>query len=180
MLVPLRWRSTRYFGELHASCARFVALRDRAKAGVKGLEPDLLIARIEMGALDLATANKEAEALGKIGDKQQTRLTELLLNLEVDAMARVRSQAQAAEAGRRFTAMWDAGRVPSGRSAGRFFSLIMEAAYTDKDVKLFTRALRRYEVVASQGRRREAVIEGYRKKLELLKGKDRQLVQLIR
>lgn len=168
-----RDRTVAAFEETRAACIRYLALEKRLGCGDESVAPDLLIARIEMGGTTLTEARRAAARLEDVPAAKRTRLAELMLDLEVnETMSAIRTRTQAAEAGRRFVAMLKQDRVPrNGRAAANFWALVMEAAYADKDAKMYERALGAYAKVAPQGRRRQAVLDRLARRLEELKGK---------
>lgn len=170
VLTRLTERSVASFRKSLAKCEAFLAVDKRHRAGERGLETEVLIARIEMGGMTLTEAQEAAAKAGPLAAAPTARLANALLTLEVvEAFATVRTREDAAEVGKRFQKMWSEGRAPTGDAAPLFYSLILEAAAKAADAGTYEKALRIYEKVAPQGRGRERVLERMRQRLEELK-----------
>lgn len=117
-------------------------LQDRIADGEKGLEDDLFLARLRIGAIPFEEAKAQAASFKDFTKEQQKEVAQLLVNAEVDSITTaIDSPAAAKEARGKFLAMLEANRIPTGDASGSFWSSIMEHAKEQADVALFSRAL---------------------------------------
>ena len=164
-------RSVAGFQKTLASCQSFLALEKKAKDGDKSVAADLLMARIDMGQVNFDQAKEQMAALGKLDAGKQKQFEGLLLGLEVDSMmASVRAQPQAVEVGKKFAAMQAAGRIPTGKSARTFYSMIMTAMEADKDAKGFEKALDAFKKLTADEPNAKRIHDQFDQRLAKLKG----------
>jgi hypothetical protein len=81
----------------------------------------------------------------------------------------VRNKEQAAEAGRKFVEMEKAGKIPTGRTALSFYSMMLETHEADKDVKAFEKTLETLKKLVEGERNAAAILKRYETTLEKMK-----------
>jgi len=135
-------RSVEGFEKTLATITDFRALEKKAKAGDRAAGIDAVIAGMELGAYDADQAKEKLAKLGPIPKDKQAKIDGMLVNFEVDAMmAKVRTQQQAEEAGRKFAEMEKEGRVPTGRTAWNFYAVMLAAHEAAGDAEAYEKAL---------------------------------------
>jgi len=166
-------RSVEGFEKTLKTLQDFLALEAKAAKGDKEAGVDALIAGLELGRYDAGQAKERLGRLGEIPADKRQRIDSLLVNLEVDAvMADVRSQEQAIEAGKKFLAMEKDGRVPTGRTALTFYSVILEVHADNKDAKAYEASLGVLRQLAEGERGAARLLKRYEQTLERLKQGD--------
>lgn len=166
-------RSVEGFQKTHKTLLDFLALEAKAAKGDKAAGVDALIAGLELGRYDVDAAKDKLAGLGKVAADKQKVIDGLLINLEVDGvMADVRSQEQVVEAAVKFRDMEKAGRVPTGRSARVFYSVILEGHAADKDAKAYEATLGVLKKLLEGERNAERILKRYEDTLEKLKQGD--------
>jgi len=165
-------RSVAGFQKTREACLSFLALEKKAKAGDKSVAPDLLIARIEMGQLKFADAKAAVASAGTIDATKKKTIDALVFDLEIQDMASgLRTPEDRNAVGKKFAAMMDEGRVPSGPVARRtFYSIILGAAEADNDAKTFEKAFKGMKDALSGLPNTEKMIERMQQTLDKLKG----------
>lgn len=166
-------RSVEGFQKTHKTLTDFLALEAKAAKGDKAAGVDALLAGLELGRYDADQAKEKIAGLGKIPADKQKLIDGMLVNLEVDAvMADVRSQEQAIEAGTKFLVMEKAGRVPTGRTAWAFYSVILEVHADNKDAKTYEATLGVLRKLLEGERNAARILKRYEDTLEKLKQGD--------
>lgn len=164
-------RSVEGFEKTLKTIKDFFALENKAAGGDQAAGVDALIAGLELGRYDAEKATEMMGKLGKIPADKKKVIDGMLVNLEVDAVvATVRTKEQAAEAGKKLLAMEKEGRVPTGRSARTFYSLILEAHAAEKDAKAYEKTLDVLKELLKGERNAARMLKGYEDTLEKLKG----------
>ncbi len=149
--------------ELAALEARFAAGDQQAGAAALKLG-------LELGGRSMAAARERLQKLGDIPAEQRQALAALILNAEVDAlMAEVRTKAQAAEVGRTFLVMERQGRVPTGRAAITFYSVILETHEAAADAAAYAATLEQFKRCIAGQRNADRVVRRYEATLEKLR-----------
>jgi len=150
--------------------AKLKELEAKAKPGDVLAAADLLIARLELGNLDLMAAKKAVAALGRVDDARQKTIDQELVNLEVsESLQTIRSQEDMEARQKTFAEMLAAGRVPTGLAARSFYSLVLSYAEKQRDAKMFAQALDGLEQSLPDKKQYAAQLEKMHKKLEELK-----------
>ncbi|MFM1870619.1 MAG: hypothetical protein RL398_41 [Planctomycetota bacterium] len=163
-------RTVAGFEKTRGNLVAFADLEAKFKKGDKAAGVDALIAGMELGRYTAEDAKAMLPKLGKIPADKQAKIDGMLVNSEVDAlMANVRTKEQAAEVGRKFAEMDKAGKVPSGRAALSFYSIMLETHEADKDAKAFEATLEKLKKLVEGERNADRVIKRYEATLEKLK-----------
>ncbi len=166
-------RSVDGFAKTYKTLKDFLTLEQKASKGDKAAGVDALIAGLELGRYDADKAKELLGTLGKVPADKQKAIDGLLVNLEVDGViAGVRSKDQAVEAGKGFLEMEKAGRVPTGRSARAFYSVILEVYEADKDAKAYEATLGVLKKLVEGERNADRILKRYQDTLEKLKKGD--------
>lgn len=149
--------------------AAYDALLQKVTAGDSSRAAELLQTGVEMGRVDFAAAKELAAKFGKLADDEQKKVDAALLNLEVaDVMTRVRTQEQAAAAGRTFAKMMGEGRIPTGSAARNFYAVMLTTMEADKDAAGFEKVLAAYKKLIENEPRGPRVIEDLEARLKKL------------
>jgi hypothetical protein len=163
-------RTVASFAATAGKLAKVMELEARAKPGDVPAAADLLIAKLQLGSLDLMAARKALAALGTMDDVRQKTIDQELVNLEVDeSMQTIRSQEDMEARQKTFAEMLAAGRVPTGVAARRFYSLVLSHAEKQRDAKLFAQALEGIEKSLPDPKQYARQLEEMHKKLDELK-----------
>jgi hypothetical protein len=166
-------RSVEGFDKTRKTLQAFLPLEAKAAKGDKEAGVDALIAGIELGRYDADQAKERLGKLGTIPADKQKAIDGLLVNLEVDGMmAEVGSPLQAVEVGRKFLAMEQAGRVPTGRAARTFYALILEVHAADKDAPAYEAKLEIMTKLLEGDRNAARLLKRFADTLEKLKQSD--------
>lgn len=166
-------RSVEEFEKTHRTLTDFLRSEAKASAGDKAAGIDALIAGLQLGRYDAEQARAKLGKLGPVPADKQKTIDGLLVNLEVDGViAGVRTKAEAAEAGKSFLAMEKAGRIPSGRSAMGFYSVILETHEAAKDAKAYEATLTVLKRLFEGERNAARILKRYEDTLERLKQGD--------
>ncbi|MDO8348701.1 MAG: hypothetical protein Q7T30_00575 [Planctomycetota bacterium] len=164
-------RSVAGLQKTREACGAYLELEKKVKAGDKGAATDFLIARLEMGQLKFADTKQAVADLGPVNAAQQKKIEGLVFGLEIqDMLSGLKSQEEANAAGRKFAAMMDEGRAPTGMVARQFYSLIASAAEADKDAKTFEKALKGLKEAVGDAPGSAKVFERMQQTLDKLKG----------
>ena len=130
-------------------------------------------AGLELGRYGAEEAKDMMAKLGKIPADKQAKIDGMLVNIEVDGMmGSVRTQEQAVEAGKKFLVMEKEGRVPSGRTALAFYSVILEAHAAEKDAKSYEATLGVFKKLLEGERNADKILKRYEDTLAKLKKGD--------
>lgn len=163
-------RTVAGFQKTLKAISNFQALEKKAAAGDTSVAADVLLTGITLGKFKFADAKAKAESLGKLDADTQKKVDTALLGLEVaDVMDGVRSQKDAAEAGKKFAAMFDAGRVPEGNAARTFFLAILQAKEADKDAAGYEKALNGLKKAIGDDQRMKRMLDQLDEKLKKMK-----------
>ncbi len=164
-------RSVAGFHKTLTALEAYLALKERADKGDKSVANELFVAELQLGKLDFAKAKTGYAALKGLSAEQRKHIDAELVNMEVaDVMGKVNSrQLSPVEATETLGQMAKADRIPTGLYAPSFWSLVLQHADQNKDVKLFERGfIALKELLAGQGQYTEMLAE-MAKNLEELK-----------
>jgi hypothetical protein len=163
-------RTVAGFEKTRTNLVAFAEMDAKFQKGDKAAGIDALIAGMELGRYTADDAAKMLPKLGKIPADKQKKIDGMLVNAEVDKLSTtVRNKEQAAEAGRKFVEMEKAGKIPTGRTALSFYSMMLETHEADKDVKAFEKTLETLKKLVEGERNAAAVIKRYEATLEKMK-----------
>lgn len=131
------------FEKALASIESVFDLEKRIEAGEKGLEVKLFLAKMDMGAYKFEAAKKKAASFEKLTDEEKKAIAAKMVNLEVDHImeSAMTSEEGIKEAAVRFMEMVKEGNIPTGETAGMFWSVIAMKAEEDKNIEMFEKAL---------------------------------------
>ncbi len=116
-----------------------MVLKGRGAAGDLEADRRRLLAQLEMKVLDPAEARRRAGILAPFPPQDAARMEALLLANEVDGI--LRTSGSNREAGERFLAMKQGGRIPSERGEVRIFWVrLLELADAREDAALYEEA----------------------------------------
>jgi hypothetical protein len=107
----------------------------KADAGDKAAQKQLLLDRITKKAIKVDEAKKALAAQTDLSAEEKAKVEAALPSLEMSGHMGTAWKDRIAT-GRKLAEMLKGGRIPSGKEAGSFFSMIMAAAEADKDAKL--------------------------------------------
>ncbi len=120
-------------------------LRRKAQAGDRDAGFEILLSKLEMGAVQPEALKAKLAVFGELSAGQKARLEPVVVTNEVRlVLASVNGQDQGSllAAGREFAAMKAAGRIPQGDGeAGVFWDLILLHAARQKDAALYEEGL---------------------------------------
>lgn len=123
----------------------FLELRRKAEAGGPEAKIDYLIARLDLGHVKAADAERELAGLGKPSAAQQGRFDGALANATVlEEVRALQSDEAAAEAGKKFYERYKAGKpAPTADDAMQaYWILLMDCAEDKKDADAFEAGLK--------------------------------------
>ncbi|MHC4379959.1 MAG: hypothetical protein ACYSU1_02575 [Planctomycetota bacterium] len=139
-------RDVAAFDETLGTLMELAELEKRIEAGEEGLEDDLFMAKLRMGAYSFEDAKANAAKFKELTAEEKKEVAQILVNLEIESiMSGIDSQEAAEAATQTFLAWLEKGKIPTGDALGNFWGMIMEHAEAKKDVKLFTKALKGLE-----------------------------------
>lgn len=163
-------RSVAGFEKTRANLAAFPDLEAKFQKGDKAAGIDALIVGMELGRYTADDAAAMLPKLGKIPAEKQKKIDGMLANAEFEKLSTgVRTKEQAAEAGRKLIEMEKAGKIPTGRLALSFYSMMLETHEADKDAKAYEKTLEALKKLVEGERNAAKVIERYEATLEKLK-----------
>ncbi len=118
--------------------ANLSAIKQRIARGEKGLDAQLLLAEMTVGSVSLADAKKRLAGLKKLKPEMKAKLDGAMINLEVDeALNQLMSgKGDMDQLTDMMVKMAKEGRIPTGESAGFFWSLVTQWADKNGEVDL--------------------------------------------
>jgi len=164
-------RSIESFRETGAAITavnKLAAKKDRTPAE----DADYLLARINLGQLELEEAMAARKEMAKGPKEVLAKIDEALLVLEIKTkMESVTSQEEAAAAGKHFAQMIKDGRVPTkvGIPTAQFWLAASEYAYEEKDAELFGRCAKGVKDALENNSRYQGLYDQLDEKLAELK-----------
>ncbi len=163
-------RTVAGFVATRGKLATLAGLEEKHAAGDAAAGADALQLRLELGQCTAAVANERLSRLGPIPAAKLAALQTLIVNAEVEGlMADVRTKVEAAAAGRTFLVMAREGRIPSGRTALTFYSVILETHEADRDAAAYEATLAEFKKRIEGERNADRVIRRYEMTLQKLK-----------
>ncbi len=148
----------------------YLELKSKADSGNKSVANDLFVAEMQLGKLGFAEATTRYANLKGLSAEKRERIDAELIDLEVaDIVGKVNSrQLTPDEATGTLAEMAKADRIPTGQHAQLFWSVVLQHADQNKDVKLFERGFTTLkELLAGQGQ--EEMLAEMEKRLKELK-----------
>ena len=146
--------------------AAFLAMVKKADGGDKAAALEVMITRLETGAMKADEAKKKLKDLPKPSAEQAPRLNGALANSEVKE---VMEEQQAATA-KKFTEMLKAKRVPTDKEVGEsFYMTILTYAEKQKDAASFEAALNGLKEMFSDNPNAKPFFDAKEKTLKKLK-----------
>lgn len=118
----------------------FLALRKKAEAGGPEAKIDYLIARLDLGHVKAAQAERDLAGLGKPSPEQEARFREALANaIVLETVRELHNDEEAEQAGKKFYEMYKAGKsAPTSDDAVQaYWILLMNCAEEKKDAAAF-------------------------------------------
>lgn len=117
-------------------------LEKRIDAGEEGLEVDLFLAKLDMGAYKFEAAKLKADSFEKLTEAQQKKIAAKLIDLEVEhLMSSLTSEEDVPAVAVRFKEMLGEGKMPSEEMAGMFWNILMFQAEKEKDVEIMEQGI---------------------------------------
>ncbi len=148
----------------------YLELKAKAHSGDKSVANDLFVAEMQLGKLGFAEATTRYAALKGLSAEQRERIDAELIDLEVaDIVGKVNSgKLTPDEATPTLAQMAKADRIPTGMYAQLFWSVVLQHAEQNKDVKLFERGITAFkDLLAGQGQ--DELLADMEKRLKALK-----------
>jgi hypothetical protein len=128
------------FRETGRKVQAFLEVRRKAETGGAEAKLDYLIARLDLGHVKVADAEREIGGLGTPSPEQKARLDEALTNATVlETVREIQSDEGAEQAGKKFYEMHKAGKpAPTSDDAVQaYWILLMDCAEEKKDAAAF-------------------------------------------
>lgn len=146
-------------------------LEKRIEAGEKGLEVELFLAKLDMGAYKYEAAKKKAASFEKLTAEQKKAIAAKMVNLEVESIVdeAMTSEGGMAKAAVRFIEIIEEGNLPTGDTAGMFWSILMMHAEEVSDVDLFEKALKALRAQYGEEEGAKEYFDEQQKKLDKMK-----------
>lgn len=165
-------RDAESFAKTGAKAKAFVDLKKKAEKGDKAAKLDFLIARLDLGQLNVTDAEKELKDLGKPSKDQQKKLDEILPNARVrEVLKGIDSQEAQVDAGKKFYEMKKAGQpAPTGDNEIQgYWILMMMHAEKEKDAASYEEGLKALKAKFGSNPRAQRFFQQSEEKLKKLK-----------
>jgi hypothetical protein len=137
-------RNVEGFNKTLGEARGFLELKKKAEGGDKDAVQDLFMRQLDLGHFKAEEARKKLAEMADLPKEKRDKAEARIVELEFgEILATVTQQKKTrVEAGRRFSEMKKAGRIPAGeQETAIFYTLIMDAAESDKDAAAFEDAL---------------------------------------
>jgi hypothetical protein len=136
-------RTAADFGRTGETAKSFISLKEKAAKGDKPAAIDFAILQLSMGKIKADEAEKTLQGAGELTKEQKDKYEAERTNAEVrESVAKLRSDEQAAELGRKYYARHKEGKpAPTADNAIQsYYILVMDAAAEAKDPSTFESA----------------------------------------
>jgi hypothetical protein len=138
-------RTAESFSETGLKARAFLTLKAKADKGDTSIKVEYFIARLDLGRIKGAEAEKELRELGTLTPEQQAKVDATLLEAVIqEEIEHLQDKDGQIAAGRKFNEMRKAGKIlpATSKGFGSYWDTIMAYAESEKDVTLFEEALR--------------------------------------
>ncbi|MGB0953585.1 MAG: hypothetical protein ACPG31_10185 [Planctomycetota bacterium] len=118
------------------------AIEKRIEAGEEGLEVELFLAKLDMGAYKYEAAKKKVASFEKLTEEQKKMIAAKMVNLEVNHLVSNLSSEEGVPAvAARFKEMLESGQTPTGDAENMFWNILMYQAEIEKDAVLMKKGI---------------------------------------
>ncbi len=134
-------RNVDTFRDMHDTVRSWLSLKARADAGEKGRENELFLVELKLNKLGFDVARVQRRGLKDLTEQQDAEISRRMINLEFDWIISSPGGNVPEDIIKRLIQMKGAGRIPTGPSARKFWTNLLEHGRVIRDADLFEDAL---------------------------------------
>ena len=163
-------RTVGAFRDMHDTVRSWLSLKARTNAGEKDRETKLFLAELKLNKLGFDVARVRRRELKNLTEQQDDEISRRMINLEFDWIISSPGGNIPEEITRKLIQMKGAGRIPTGPSARKFWTNLLEHGRVSRDADLFEDALNGMRKVLGDGERYAGWFADMEKLLSELRG----------